>query len=283
MGDITVDLYDDATAFATAVGPWLEEHEAENARFLFSLAGMVRDRSSAPLMARTTSGGATTFAALYLKFALIVSRGSDEAVDAAAARLGAPGVNLPGVVGPAREAERFARGWARQRGCNTRLAIDQRIYQLTAVSWPPPIPGEMRALTEMDLELALQWAQAFDAEALLPHERRSAEVARPLVARRIAEGMLFGWWVEGRFVAMAGLTRPTARTISINSVYTPPEHRRRGFATALVAALSAEGLGRGKPACLLYTDLGNPTSNAIYQKIGYRPVCDSRHYLFEPA
>ena len=58
------------------------------------------------------------------------------------------------------------------------------------------------------------------------------------------------------------------------SVYTPPALRRRGFASALVAAVSAVGLASGKEVCVLYTDLANPTSNSIYQKIGYRPVCD---------
>jgi uncharacterized protein len=81
---------------------------------------------------------------------------------------------------------------------------------------------------------------------------------------------------------MAGFARPTAKTISINAVYTPPEHRRRGYATALVAAVSEEGLRRGKAACVLYMDISNPTSNSIYQKIGYRPVSDARNYRFRP-
>jgi hypothetical protein len=82
---------------------------------------------------------------------------------------------------------------------------------------------------------------------------------------------------------MAGLARPTRRTTSINAVYTPPEERRNGYATALVAAVSAEGLRRGKSSCVLYTDLANPVSNSIYPKIGYRPVCDSSQYRFRAA
>src|SRR2546430_643668 len=78
---------------------------------------------------------------------------------------------------------------------------------------------------------------------------RPAEEARQRMAGRIAEGNLFGWDAGGGLVAMAGLARPTAHTISVNAVYTPPAQRRRGFATALVAAVSAAGLARGKRAC----------------------------------
>jgi predicted GNAT family acetyltransferase len=63
-------------------------------------------------------------------------------------------------------------------------------------------------------------------------------------------------------------------------VYTPPGRRGRGYATALVAALSAELLAAGRRFCFLYTDLANPTSNRIYQRIGYERVCDSAEIRF---
>ena len=76
-------------------------------------------------------------------------------------------------------------------------------------------------------------------------------------------------------------TRPTRNGVSVGGVYTPPELRRKGYATACVAALSALLLDRGHSFCVLYTDLANPTSNSIYQKIGYRPVTDSAVHRFE--
>jgi hypothetical protein len=139
----------------------------------------------------------------------------------------------------------------------------------------------MRRLVAADLELAATWAHGFDVEAMPPQERRTLEEARSKVSARVAEGSLFGWEVEDRLVSMAGLARPTTRTISVNAVYTPPAHRRRGFATALVAALSKEGLARGKRSCLLYADLANPTANSIYANIGYRPIAEWRDYRFE--
>jgi predicted GNAT family acetyltransferase len=80
---------------------------------------------------------------------------------------------------------------------------------------------------------------------------------------------------------MAAQARPTASGIAINGVFTPAEHRCRGYASALVAAVSQMSLDSGKKFCTLYTDLDNPTSNSIYQKIGYKPVGDSTVYRFE--
>jgi predicted GNAT family acetyltransferase len=102
-------------------------------------------------------------------------------------------------------------------------------------------------------------------------------------AARPALGFTYRWEVDGTPVAMAALSRPTPRGITINAVYTPHAHRRHGYASALVAALTDEGLRRGKAFCILYTDLANPTANAIYQAIGYRPVSRSKWMRFQYA
>jgi predicted GNAT family acetyltransferase len=277
-----LELYDDEVEFAAWVSGWLEEHEAENSLFLGLLGAPLKDQPARPFMARVSKDRKTIAAALHRGFALLLSRGPDDAIDAIAARLHDLGAAVPGVIGPSLEAERFARTWAAARGCSVHLSADQRIYQLTRLLPPPPGTGSMRAIVTADLDLVTDWMQAFDAEALPSQERRPLEEMRRHAARRIAEWNLFGWDVEGELVAMAGLARPTASTISVNSVYTPPDHRRRGFATALVAAVSETGLRRGKRACVLYTDLGNRTANAIYQRIGYQPVCGARNYHFGP-
>jgi uncharacterized protein len=83
--------------------------------------------------------------------------------------------------------------------------------------------------------------------------------------------------------SMAAVVRRTPRGSGIAALYTPPEHRGRGYATALVATLSRGDMERGSAFCFLHTDLANPTSNRIYQRIGYRPVCDVVDLVFEPA
>jgi predicted GNAT family acetyltransferase len=79
---------------------------------------------------------------------------------------------------------------------------------------------------------------------------------------------------------MAGYAGPTPHGIRIGPVYTPPGQRGRGYASACVARLSQDMLDAGRTYCFLYTDLTNPTSNHIYQQIGYEPVCDVAEYRF---
>jgi predicted GNAT family acetyltransferase len=81
-------------------------------------------------------------------------------------------------------------------------------------------------------------------------------------------------------VSLAGFSGPTTTGIRIGPVYTPREHRGRGYATALVAELSTAMLARGYRACFLYTDLSNPISNAIYERIGYQRVADAVEIRF---
>jgi predicted GNAT family acetyltransferase len=99
--------------------------------------------------------------------------------------------------------------------------------------------------------------------------------------KRVLEGKTYFWIRDTMPVCMAAQARPTANGIAINGVFTPAEHRCRGYASALVAAVSQMSLDSGKKFCTLYTDLDNPTSNSIYQKIGYKPVGDSTVYRFE--
>jgi GNAT superfamily N-acetyltransferase len=88
-------------------------------------------------------------------------------------------------------------------------------------------------------------------------------------------------WENGEIVSMAGLARETPHGFAVALVYTPPRFRRKGYAGSCVAALTQRTLDSGKRFCCLYTDLANPTSNSIYQKIGYQSICDVQDYVFE--
>jgi hypothetical protein len=80
---------------------------------------------------------------------------------------------------------------------------------------------------------------------------------------------------------LAGWGGRTPNGIRIGPVYTPPDRRRRGYGSAVTAAVSAAELAAGRQFCFLYTDLANPTSNKIYMDIGYEPVCDAVDYAFD--
>ena len=102
-----------------------------------------------------------------------------------------------------------------------------------------------------------------------------------MVDRHLAHGRLWVWEDgDGRMVSMAASTAPTAGVSRVGYVYTPPDHRRRGYATACVAALTELLLATGADRCMLYAQLHNPTSNAIYRRMGYEPVADIVFYRF---
>jgi GNAT superfamily N-acetyltransferase len=188
---------------------------------------------------------------------------------------------LPGVVAAVPEVDLFASAWAERHGLRAVTRFDQRIYVLRALVPPGPTPGAMRLANPRDRELALEWVRAFADEASDDDGVDAARIERSVDARIAgAEAGLALWEFDGRPVSLAGFGGPTPSGIRIGPVYTPPELRGRGYGTAVTAAASELLLERGYRFCFLYTDLANPTSNAIYRRIGYEPVCDSREVAF---
>jgi len=88
-------------------------------------------------------------------------------------------------------------------------------------------------------------------------------------------------WRDSQPVSMAAWAGQTPRGVRVNMVYTPPELRRRGYASAAVSALTKKLLDAGRKFVFLFTDLSNPTSNSIYRKMGYEAVCDINEVDFE--
>ena len=149
---------------------------------------------------------------------------------------------------------------------------------LRSVIPPRPAPGTMRTAEPSDHGLLVEWLMAFWGEVHGDHNAVNA----PRVADRwlrSPERTMYLWEHSGT-VSMCGVSGRTPNGIRIGPVYTPPEHRGRGYASSCVAAASQLQLDRGRRFCFLFTDLANPTSNHIYQAIGYRPVCDVDEYHF---
>jgi GNAT superfamily N-acetyltransferase len=211
---------------------------------------------------------------------LVLARPADEpAIDALAGGIDA---ELPGVVGAVPEIDAFAAAWAERHGLEVTPVFDQRIHVLRQVFLPHAVPGVMRVAGDADRPLVLGWVRAFVREALGGgDDEDGSRVERNVDAKLTsAEAGIGLWEVDGNAVSLAGFGGPTPNGIRIGPVYTPPEHRNRGYGTAVTAAVSQQLLERGHRFCFLYTDLDNPTSNAIYRRIGYEPVCDSRELAF---
>jgi uncharacterized protein len=184
---------------------------------------------------------------------------------------------VPGVLAPQEIARSFAEAWVTAAGGGYRLRMAQRVHELRTVQLPAgSVPGALRVATLADFEPVYNWARAFFQEAL---GEENPDQVRLLVEQRLAAGD-FVLWEDGKPVSMAMRTRPGGRGVSVSAVYTPPEQRRKGYATACVAALSRRLLASGYDYCALFTDLANPTSNDIYYQIGYRPVADFDEYRF---
>ncbi len=188
---------------------------------------------------------------------------------------------LPGAVGPAAEVERFAQAWSRATGAGVRIGRRQRVHAAAAVAALPRSRGRMREAGPDDIPIVLDWLRAFAAEALgdTPH----VEEAEASYRRREADPD-GAWlvWDDGGVVSLAAYGNPTPSGTRVGPVYTPPGRRGCGYATSLVADLTAERLASGLAFCFLFTDLANPTSNAIYARIGYEPVADWDQWVFAP-
>jgi hypothetical protein len=190
------------------------------------------------------------------------------------------GWNVPGAMGEKQLAKDFVEVWAKISGESYRLNMNEKLYKLTQVTLPAIIPpGKFRLAEEKDIPLVADWFVAFTEEALT-----GEKFTDPLaVARMRVETATMSLWEEetGEVVSLSGFGRPTLNGINVGPVYTPPELRGKGYASALVAILSQHLLDRGYQYVTLYTDLANPISNGIYQKIGYKPICDFDMYFFD--
>ncbi|RFU86397.1 GNAT family N-acetyltransferase [Streptomyces triticagri] len=187
------------------------------------------------------------------------------------------GEELDGVSGVFATAEAFAGAWYEQSGCGSELQFHQRLYRLGVLSPPVPAPpGRARIATRADRGLLMRWYTEFVQGA---GHGDSADPGE-WVDRRLAYGGLTLWEGEPDAsgvpepLAMAGRTRETAGQVRIAPVYTPRELRGRGYAGAVTAEVSRMARATGADEVLLFTDLANPTSNSLYQRLGYRPVRD---------
>ncbi|RAJ30371.1 FR47-like protein [Kitasatospora sp. SolWspMP-SS2h] len=195
------------------------------------------------------------------------------------ARLLAAGDERPDDAGGGRETVfAFARELERLTGRGWAVGSNERLYRLGELT-PPPAPpaGRARLAAPAERELVARWLAAFAAEA-------GVNVPGDMQAdadQRIAVGALLVWEdADARVTSLAGASPAVAGMSRIGPVYTPPERRGRGYASALTAAASAHARAGGAAEVLLYTDLANPTSNAIYRRIGYVPVGDAVHVVF---
>jgi hypothetical protein len=275
--------YSAADAFLARAQADLERDEAAN-NLIIGIAVRLKefpDRIKAqPYLATVEEGGGLLAAGVMTpphRVVLHAERDDPEPLRLIAQDLIAHGWEVPGVNGPSKTSEAFAGIWTGLTGQAHLPGMHERVYELRRVFPPdPPVPGALRVATEEDLPWASDWVWGFIQDAGVDG---TADDARAITEQKIAVGDLF-IWEDGRPVSMVAKTRHTSHGIVVTLVYTPREHRNRGYASACVAELTQRLLDAGWQFCALFTNLANPTSNSIYQKIGYRPVADFDEYHF---
>ncbi|MDY7021492.1 MAG: GNAT family N-acetyltransferase [Cyanobacteriota bacterium] len=184
-------------------------------------------------------------------------------------------ISLPGVSGLTDETEYFVQKWHHLTHQPYEIEMYLRIHQLKQVQPILGGKGSLRQATESDCDLLINWYSQFIQEAA-PSEPTNIEKA---VNYHLSQNHIY-LWENIVPVSMAFASEATSNSSRIGPVYTPPEYRNKGYASACVASLSQLLLDRGYSACYLYTNLANSTSNRIYKKIGYKPICDWNLYRF---
>jgi predicted GNAT family acetyltransferase len=197
--------------------------------------------------------------------------------------LAGTGVRPSGASGLRPQVDAFAAAWTGRTGVGVVARMEQRLFRLGVLRPPTGVAGVVAMATGADAELVADWEVAFVDEADIHHRGRQSRADLVRHAReRSADGhgQLF-WRVDGQPVSFAAVNRPASGMSRIGPVYTPPGSRGHGYASAVTAAASRWALDQGAEHVLLYTDLANPVSNSIYQKIGYEPVADFLDVTFD--
>lgn len=205
-------------------------------------------------------------------FGAYVSTGDSEALARLAVLLHELRPEVSGVGGMRSAVAAFTAGWP---GEVRDEVMASRLYACEAVRPPPPVPGSLRLARNADVGLLRAWVDGFTADTGSPAAGRD-EVLKGIAAER-----LWVWEADGVPVSMAETKLPVAGATRVSLVYTPPAQRRRGWAAACVAEVTALQLQRGLVP-LLYADAANPTSNGVYVRIGYRHVADAVDVALRP-
>jgi GNAT superfamily N-acetyltransferase len=210
---------------------------------------------------------------------LFVTRMPGRAATSLARSLLAARRELPGVAGERNAVTAFAAAWEDGTGQKSSTDVLMRLYRLADLTSPRGVSGAARPAASDEAGLVSAWLAAFHDEA---QPYAPVQHWETLARQRITVGQFRLWEDAKTAVSMAAFTRPVAGVSRVGPVYTPPHHRKLGYGAAVTADATRAAISTGAQHVVLYTDLSNPTSNAIYQAIGYRPDHDAEERTFAP-
>jgi len=185
---------------------------------------------------------------------------------------------LPGVSAAPDTGERFARLYAEANSASYCRLMTIEAYECPVIHYPHGVKGTVRKAAAGDETTVAEYFAGFSEAAYGIPVEPSSQLEEAKGA--IASGNLYLRIVDGEPVSMANIAHRSPRHGRINAVYTPGEHRKKGYASATVAELcailEAEGL-----TPMLYADAANPDANRAYRKIGFQARGEIAEIRFE--
>lgn len=279
---IRIESHKSASDFKGHTQAFLMQREAENCVIIGLIETMLADPNlyKEPMLLSIHDGDTCVGASWRTPpHPLGLTTLNTESTDALYKYLIDQNYTFPTVFGPRPTIDQFVEAWTSQSQQKISRRMHQRIYSTTSSHHPFPPTGRLRLADARDLDLLRDWSSRFATECHLGSFSEDFFTKQAQTA--INNKSRFLWEVDGRVVSMVGSTGKTPNGIRIGYVYTPHEFRGKGYASMAVAQLTQDRINAGNRFCFLYTDLDNPTSNSIYQRIGYRPIGDSMHVTFE--
>jgi RimJ/RimL family protein N-acetyltransferase len=196
-----------------------------------------------------------------------------DGVDVVVSELARVRPELNGVRGGRDSAVAFTEAWRAVTGRIDSATGEERLYRLGTLRPPSGVAGLHRRANGSDRGVLVDWVERFFVETF-GHQRNDA-AGEEFLDTAEKKGDHFVLWVaDGAPVSMAMLRAPAFGVSRIGPVFTPADSRGNGYGSAVTAAAAVLALGNGVDDVVLFADLANPVSNAIYQRIGFEPVRD---------
>ena len=277
------NVYTKAQEFEDKAKPFLQENEDVYSLFYGVLQGIKAGRYENPFMATIEVND--VIVALFqmtpphpLNLIIIDETKIDDILTLATHELFKRKLPIQSAVGVKSVVTAFSEKWQETTKCKAKLLMDQGLYRLDKVDHSlEKSPGSWRYARKDEAPILENWFKAFEVDTGL--KSSPLDAIKEKVNQFLEYEEVFFWEDKGKIVSMMKKARPSERGVTVSFVYTPHEERKKGYARTMVAAGSEELL-KTYDFCVLYTDMMNPTSNKIYQEIGYQKIADSIHIEF---
>jgi predicted GNAT family acetyltransferase len=288
MGNMKITYHSDISMFTNLVDSFLQQNEAEN-NLLFGILSRLKNNihtysdTEKPVFITVSKNNKVELVSIRTPphNQLLSYTDKLNTINFLVEELSKIASDLPGIMGFKAGALRFAQRWVLKNNISYKLDMHERIYQLDKVNKETLGPNHFSLAIPDEKKLLLNYLEAFIKEALPKTSPEEIKRSQKRLELAIENQKVYVLKIKEKIVSMVQRAGETPNGQTINMVYTPPAERRKGYATETVAKVSQKILHEGKKYCFLFTDLTNPTSNKIYQTIGYKPVIDMDVYLFE--